>query len=68
MSLVPVIDESACSAHGDCVDIAPEIFRLDDVAVVIGTGPDELMYAAAEACPSAAISLLDGESREQVYP
>lgn len=68
MTLVPMIDVNACSAHGDCVEIAPEIFRLDDVAVVIGTGEDELMLAAAEACPSSAISIIDGETREQVYP
>ena len=42
-----MIDSGACSAHGDCEDIAPEIFRLEDVAVVIGSGPDELLEAAA---------------------
>ena len=68
MTLVPVIDVNACSAHGDCVEIAPEIFRLDDVAVVIGTGEDELMLAAAEACPSSAISIIDADTREQRYP
>ena len=68
MTLVPVIDVNACSAHGDCVEIAPEIFRLDDVATVIGTGEDELMLAAAEACPSSAISIIDADTREQVYP
>ena len=68
MTLVPVIDANACSAHGDCEDIAPEIFHLDDIAEVIGTGPDELMRAAAEACPSGAITLLDVDTREQVYP
>ena len=26
MSYVPQIDPNACSAHGDCVDIAPEVF------------------------------------------
>ena len=44
------IDESACAAHGDCVDTAPEVFELDDVARVIGTAPDEVLLAAAEAC------------------
>ena len=68
MTLVPVIDDNACSAHGDCEDIAPEIFRLDDVAVVIGTGPDELMLAAAEACPSSAIRIVEQETQQQVYP
>jgi len=68
MTLVPVIDPNACSAHGDCVDLAPEIFRLDDVAVVIGSGEDDVMLAAAEACPSSAISIIDAGTREQVYP
>ncbi len=68
MTLVPVIDPAACSAHGDCEDIAPEIFRLDDVAVVIGTGPDELMLAAAQACPSLAIRIVEEETGKQVYP
>ena len=62
------IDEAACAAHGDCVDVAPDVFVLGDVAEVIGTGPDEVLLAAAEACPSAAIRLVDMRSREQVYP
>ncbi len=32
MSYLVEIDESACAAHGDCVDIAPEVFESDDVA------------------------------------
>jgi ferredoxin len=68
VSLVAIVDPDACSAHGDCEDIAPEIFRLDDVALVIGDGPDELMLAAAEACPSTAIRIIDRETSEQVYP
>ena len=35
--------------------VAPEVFELDDIARVIGTGPDDLLLTAAEACPSAAI-------------
>jgi ferredoxin len=45
------IDEDACSAHGDCPDLAPEVFEVDDVARVIGTAPDELVLATAQACP-----------------
>ena len=45
------VDENACAAHGDCVDVAPEVFELDDVARVIGTGPETLLVEAAEACP-----------------
>jgi ferredoxin len=68
MSYLVEIDEGACAAHGDCVDIAPEVFILEDVARVIGDGPDELLLAAAEACPSAAIRLLDTATSELVYP
>jgi ferredoxin len=68
MSYLVEIDESACAAHGDCVEIAPDVFALDDVARVIARGPDELLLAAAEGCPSAAIQLIDADTQEQVYP
>lgn len=68
MSLVPSIDRSACSAHGDCVEVAPEIFALEETAEVIGSGPDELIMRAAEACPALAITVVDSETGETVYP
>ena len=68
MSYLVEIDEGACAAHGDCVDLAPEVFALDDVAHVIGSGPDELVLAAAETCPSTAIRVLDPRTSEQLYP
>ena len=68
MNFVVEIDEEACAAHGDCVDVAPEVFDLEQVARVIGEGPDDLLFAAAEACPSVAIRLLDARTHEQVYP
>jgi ferredoxin len=68
MTLTVMIDEAACAAHGDCVDVAPQVFALDDIAEVVGTGPDDLLIAAAQACPSAAIVLVDADSQEQLYP
>jgi ferredoxin len=68
MSYVAYIDESACAAHGDCEAIAPEIFRVDDVAVVIADGPDELMLEAARVCPAVAIRIADQDTREQIFP
>ena len=50
MSYIPTIDVNACAAHGDCVDVAPEVFALEDTAVVIGDGPDDLIMQAAEIC------------------
>lgn len=68
MTLEAVIDAGACSAHGDCEEVAPEIFRPDDIAAVIGTGPGELRLAAARACPSSAIPIVERETGETVYP
>ena len=68
MTYVPVVDPNECSAHGDCVEVAPQVFRLDDVAVVIGTGPEELIMDAAKACPAVAISVVDDETGQTVYP
>lgn len=68
MSYVPTIDEDACAAHGDCVEIAPAVFALDgDVATVIGSDQDAVILAAAEACPSVAIIVTDAAG-EQLYP
>jgi ferredoxin len=68
MTLTVLIDQAACAAHGDCVDVAPQVFALDEIAEVVGTGPDDLLMAAAEACPSAAIVVLDADSHQQLYP
>ena len=68
MSYRVTIDESACSAHGDCQDLAPEVFRVDDVATVIGAGPDELMLEVARICPAVAIVVTDAPSGVQVFP
>ena len=47
----------------------PDIFRVeDDLSVVVGEGPDELMLAAAEACPTNAIRLVERETRRHLYP
>lgn len=35
MSYAVQIDEDACSADGDCADLAPEMFEVDDFARVI---------------------------------
>ena len=69
MTLVPTIDPAACAAHGDCVELAPQVFTLDgDFAEVIGKGDDAAVLAAAEACPSVAIVVTDAATGEQVYP
>jgi ferredoxin len=68
MSYLVEIDEDACAAHGDCVETAPNVFALDEVARVIGAGDDALVLSAAEACPSTAIRIIDQRAAEQIYP
>jgi len=68
VTYLAVVDPDECSAHGDCVEVAPEVFRLDDVAVVVGNGPYELILEAAEACPAVAISIVDEATGEAVFP
>ena len=69
MTLVALIDPNACIAHGECEEVAPGVFRVeDDLSVVVGDGPDELMLAAAEACPTDAIRIVELETRRQRYP
>jgi ferredoxin len=69
MTFVPTIDPNACSAHGDCVDIAPNAFAMeDDGAVVIGTASYQDLVRAAKGCPAVAITVVDDETGEQVYP
>ena len=68
MSYIPTIDESSCIAQGDCVELLTDVFELDDFAKVIGTGPDELILAAARECPVEAISIVDSETGAQVFP
>ena len=68
MPYVIHIDTAACAAHGDCEAVAPEVFRVEDVAIVVGTGPDELVLDAALACPATAIVLTDSQTGERVYP
>ena len=68
MSYIPKVDKSACAAHGDCVDVAPKVFELGEYAEVIGTDKDKKILKAAEACPSLAITVIDSETGETVFP
>jgi ferredoxin len=68
MTLVPVVDPLSCRAHGDCAVVAPAVFRVDDTAVVIASGPPDLVMAAAEACPAVAIAVVDEATGRQLYP
>ncbi len=69
MTLIAQIDDTACLAHGDCVDVAPHAFVLNgDVAERTGVATDDELRAAARACPASAIILYDAETGEEVDP
>ncbi|MGB3098529.1 MAG: ferredoxin [Solirubrobacterales bacterium] len=68
MTLIPTIDQGACSGHGDCVDRAPGAFALGETAVVIGTAGDADLVAAAEACPALAITLTEQSTGAVIFP
>jgi ferredoxin len=54
------VDPTLCTACGLCVDTCPDVFEMDDVAVVIvETIPPDLeqcVIEAIESCPVEAIS------------
>lgn len=68
--LVVRIDRTLCVGFGDCVDLAPVIFELDDddVAVFRITGDisREALIAACDACPVDAITVLAEDGRQIV--
>lgn len=59
-----------CCGTGSCVEIAPEVFRLDSkqrcVVLDADAAPREALLEASEACPCGAIVVTDdaGESVE----
>jgi ferredoxin len=68
MRCIAKIDNLSCSAHGDCAAIAPAVFEVDDFAHVVGDAPYDVLVEAAEACPAGAITVVDADSGEQLYP
>jgi ferredoxin len=64
------IDRERCVGFGHCVEEAPAAFRLSDQAVVEFVVPEqatrEELERACEACPVAALTLLEGDT--QVAP
>lgn len=59
------LDRGLCSGFGACMNVAPELFRLDSdgraVAVVAVTDDDDVHEAVA-ACPMAAITITDEQA------
>ena len=65
------IDRELCVGFGDCVEGAPEAFRLDEENVAVFTAPEtverERLLASCDACPVDAITVWN-EQDEQLVP
>lgn len=64
------IDTTLCVAFGDCIEVAPEGFRLDGEGTVEFADPEhvdrERLLRACAACPVDALSVRDGNGRQLV--
>ncbi len=65
------VDRDLCRGLGNCVVLAPTVFRLDEANKAVATDPDSVddgrLFEAAESCSENAIILEDAEGR-QLYP
>ena len=70
--LKTTVNKTRCIASGDCVEIAPGVFQLDSdekSEVYNQTGAaDEVIIAAARACPARAITVINEDTSEQIFP
>ena len=66
-----VIDRDLCTGIGNCVAVAPSVFKLDVAGKAVvnnaKTVTDEKFREAAESCPMNAVILQD-DLGEQIYP
>ena len=60
-----VIDQSLCSGFGECAELAPDVFELEQSGrafVRVGQSDDPAVLDAAAACPMGAITVVDAEA------
>lgn len=71
MKLIVSIDQTRCIGAGNCVNIAPQAFQLDEEHIAYLVDPacvdDDTLLDAASSCPTDAI-YLDTEDGTAVYP
>ena len=66
------VNKTRCIGSGDCVETAPAVFQMDadeKSDVVNPTGaPDGTIIAAARSCPVKAITVVNEDTGEQLFP
>ena len=64
------IDRELCVGFGDCIEIAPEVFALDDEGVVVFLYAETVdrmrLLRACDECPVDAITVWDDEGAQVV--
>jgi ferredoxin len=72
MGLRVTVDHDRCVGNGQCVFVAPDVFRHNEnrqsEAVDPDAAPVELVVQAATYCPTGAIVVADAETGEQLFP
>jgi ferredoxin len=72
MALKITVNKPKCIGSGDCVETTPAVFQLDDAGkseVVNEKGaPDGAIISAARSCPVKAITIVNEETGEQLFP
>jgi len=65
------VDRALCRGLGNCVVLAPTVFKLDEANKAVVTDPNSVdedrLLEAAESCSENAIILEDGDGH-QLYP
>ena len=66
------VDHDVCVGNAMCPHIAPKVFALNDDRQSQVIDPDgdtsDVILEAAEACPVSAITVIDAETGEQMFP
>ena len=66
------VDHDICVGNAMCITIATKAFKLNDERQAVSADPDddteELILEAAENCPVAAITVVDADTGEQLFP
>lgn len=66
------VDEDLCTGCQVCCDTAPKTFRLKDAGVAEAFNPqgddDDTIMQAAQSCPVDAISVVNGDSGDKLWP
>lgn len=62
------IDRDLCVGFGDCIEAAPDAFKLDEAGIVVFVSPEAVergeLVRASDTCPVDAITVWDAEGQQ----